>query len=128
MCNVESQNIYVTRFTGTFTPPVSTLTARAAKGEMIYNDVIEGYFDDDKHAEEIRDICSIKCPECARKGTGSQEAFRSIQALKRHMNAAHGLSFCDICLEASPYISARERNSFPFPPRARGQDVRRPGQ
>jgi hypothetical protein len=56
--------------------PSQTLVERAGRGELAYNDLVECYFDDDRHAAEINHICSFRCPACTKQNAEKGQVRR----------------------------------------------------
>ncbi|GLI58515.1 hypothetical protein VaNZ11_000251 [Volvox africanus] len=103
-CRQENVQAYFTRFMGDYTARLAPeefdqLQARADRRELFVLPEISGYFDDQKHFQEIRALCGFTHPILESGGTKSTPKFNSFTALKRHVEAAFSQFFCDVCLK-----------------------------
>ncbi|KAG2453462.1 hypothetical protein HYH02_001683 [Chlamydomonas schloesseri] len=72
------------------------LKARAERRELHYLPEVDGYFDDEKHYQEIRGLCGFTHP--AAESGGRAPKFSNYNALKKHLENS-GQFFCDVCVK-----------------------------
>ncbi|KAG2439352.1 hypothetical protein HXX76_004711 [Chlamydomonas incerta] len=72
------------------------LKGRADRRELHYLPEVDGYFDDEKHFQDIRALCGFTHP--AAESGGRAPKFSNYNALKKHLENS-GQFFCDVCVK-----------------------------
>ncbi|GFR43781.1 hypothetical protein Agub_g4897 [Astrephomene gubernaculifera] len=102
-CRQENAQVYFTRFMGDFTARLAPedfdgLQARANRRELFAMPEINGFFDDEKHYQEISALCGFTHPVLeAGSGKGAPK-FNNFKAMKRHIETTLNQFFCDVCV------------------------------
>ncbi|EFJ45378.1 hypothetical protein VOLCADRAFT_105930 [Volvox carteri f. nagariensis] len=103
-CRQENAQVYFTRFMGDYTARLApeefeNLQARADRRELFALPEINGYFDDEKHFQEIRALCGFTHPILESGVAKNPLKFNNFNSLKRHIEGTYSQYFCDVCLK-----------------------------
>ncbi|CAD7698818.1 unnamed protein product, partial [Ostreobium quekettii] len=104
ICQQEAERVFFTRYAGKFTERLSAddfagLKGRARSRELFSLAVIDGFFDDEDHFKRIKSFCSFTHPILESGGSdGNLPPFKTLTALRRHIQDKYDRYFCSICL------------------------------
>ncbi|GAX74773.1 hypothetical protein CEUSTIGMA_g2220.t1 [Chlamydomonas eustigma] len=100
LCKQENSLIYFTRFVGDYTvrfpDSLPAMQDGAKKGDLRYCAAVDGYFDDEKHYQEIKSLCGYTHPVLADEASAPK--FTNQRDMKRYIETTYKMNFCDICM------------------------------
>jgi len=86
------------------TGAISDAGSANALQELPYDTPWEVYFDDRGSHDRVARLKQLQCVEC-----GWNECNKKINKLKEHVETAHGLHFCDVCLASRKVFPCEQR-------------------
>ncbi|KAG2498874.1 hypothetical protein HYH03_003066 [Edaphochlamys debaryana] len=103
-CRQENPAVFFTRFMGDYTARLGPedfdkIQARADRRELFHLPEINGYFDNEKHYQDIKALCGFTHPILETDGAKRPPKFNNFTALKRHVESTHNQFFCDVCVK-----------------------------
>lgn len=77
----------------------ASFNSRAAKGELHHLPVINAFFDDQKHFQEVQALCGYTHPILTQdEGKAPRPQFKSVSEMRKFIEHNYKQSFCDICI------------------------------
>ncbi|CAM6094950.1 unnamed protein product [Calypogeia fissa] len=114
ICKQLCPTVYVTKALGDYTKVVTDWKSllshsnSSGQGNLLYDNVVEAYFDDEEPFKIIKAMCRLYCSICEKAVEGESVAkgmmkkgytFKNIDTLRRHQSTVHKVFMCELCLE-----------------------------